>query len=112
MSKFERRNTIVELDIEGNIFYVDFGRDGILAIIEDTAQKVSEAEKGHKEIKDTKKRMAANESDGKTIVKEAINDLLQDENASEKIFAKDNTTAFIADVYNFINKEFCDTMGR
>lgn len=108
MSKFKRRNTVVNLDIEGNVFTVDFGVDGIQGILSDVAKKTSAADTAYPEIEDAKERWRKVSEEQKTIMKGAINELLQDKTASEKIFAEDNTEIFIADVYTFIIKEYTE----
>lgn len=106
MSKFKKRDVLVKMDIEGNSFIVDFGLDGIRGIIADTAEKVSAAESAYEEIEDTRQRIEKITEAQKIIVKGAINELLQDETASEKIFAQDNTEVFISDVYDYIVREY------
>lgn len=103
MSKFEKRNTIVKLEIMGNSYEADFGRDEVPAILIKLSQDIEKEEKKRKEETDSLEKVTQNE---KALFKKAINEILQNENASGEIFKDDDSSILHADVYGYIVDEY------
>lgn len=102
MKKFVKRNTVVELDINGNLFFVDFGRDEIPLVFQKVAKEEDGINKKEKAKVDTLEYLEAIQRKGKQMFKEAINEILQDNMASERIFQEDDSSIFIGDVYMYL----------
>lgn len=111
-SKFVRRNTIVELKIEGRNFRVDFGRDEVPGILGDTNDRLEKLEKQYDDIEDIRERRTVIDSAQKKVIEAAIDELLQNPKASADIFAEDQSSLFHADVYTYITGAYADMLSQ
>ena len=107
MQKFTRRNTMRTLEIEGNIFEVDFGRDEISLAIKKLEVDAVAVQEAFNNITDVGKREQAIIAEQKRLYRETI-DCILGVGASEKIFRDGDSQVFYADVYLFIVKGFTD----
>ena len=101
MVRFEKRTTVREIDVFGNTYNVDFGRDELPVIFQD----VSEEFKSLKE-KDYNSTIEKQ----KKLYKAAINKIIGDEKASDHIFKEDNSWILHDDFYAFLYKQYEEVM--
>lgn len=111
-NKFVRRNTKVELDIEGNLFTVDFGRDGIPRIVADLHEGVKAIESQLQGVTDPVKQEEMGLEKTKALFRKAINALLEDDTASDRIFKNDDSSSFHGDVYTFLVEEYAKMVNQ
>lgn len=111
MKKFTKRNTVVELDINGDVFSVNFARDDIPSIFALVSEEVIAIGKTYETVTDIGKRTEQVNTEQKLLFKEAINDFLQDNTASERIFKDDNSAYYHAEVYNFLVQQYAEFMS-
>lgn len=111
MKKFVKRDTVREVEIANNKFKVDFGKDHIRFVFQRVAeesQNVANAiEKGLSPEDEYNAVVEAN----KKIFEKAINDIIGEITASEKIFAEDKSAVFHADVYTFLVEQFMEVIN-
>ena len=101
MARFEKRTTVREIEVFGNTYNVDFGRDELPVIFQDTSEEFK-AIKG--------KDYNATIEKQKKIYKEAINKIIGDEKASDHIFKDDNSAILHNDIYGFLFNQFNEVM--
>ncbi|WP_312072016.1 hypothetical protein [Anaerotignum propionicum] len=102
MNRFEKRSTLKEIEIFGNTYNVDFGRDELPLIF----QEVSDEFKSLK----TKDYNATIQKQ-KQIYKNAINKIIGDEKASDQIFKDDDSAILHNDIYGFLFSQFNEVMA-
>ena len=103
MSRFVKRNTVRELEILGNTYNVDFGKDEIPFIFQTVADNSAKIEgKDHKVVLDKQK----------AIFKKAICDIIGDATAANHIFKDDNSAVLHSDVYKFLVDQFTEVMSE
>ena len=111
MSKFVKSSKIVELDILGNVYKVDFSKDETVKYFGEAAGKIEKLKEeiGTKEDLSYEEKFNQIFEESKNIYKDSINSILGDTEASTKIFAEDDTMSFIEDVYVYITAEYSKT---
>lgn len=111
MNKFVKRTTVRDIEIAGNKFEVDFGKDHIRFVFQRVAEEsqnvVNAIEKGLSPEDEYNAVVEAN----KKIFEKAINDIIGDIGASEKIFQEDKSAVFHADVYTFLVEQFMEVIN-
>lgn len=111
MSRFQKRQTVKTLEIGENRYEVDFGRDDIPLIFQDVVDKLAKTEAaadGYTEA--AAKQSAVVLSRQKEIFKAAINQILEQPDASAEIFRYDDTAIFHSDIYSFLVMEYRQTV--
>lgn len=113
MSKFVKSNKIVSLDILGNVYKVNFGKDEIVKYFGEAADEIEKLKsKVNDEDISFKEKFDKVFEETKNIYKETINNILGDTEASDKIFAEDDSMNFIEDVYSYISLEYAKTKAN
>ncbi|HBF65534.1 MAG TPA: hypothetical protein DDW34_07040 [Clostridium sp.] len=103
MNRFEKRNTVREIEILGNTYQVDFGRDETPLIFQEVAKESNAvATRGNDSV--------AILSEQKAIFKNAICDIVGDPYAADQIFKADNTVVLHSDVYTFLVNQYTEVM--
>lgn len=100
MSRFEKRKTTREIEILGNTYQVDFGRDETPMLFQDTAMKTNAITTAGAEAL----------SEQKAIFKKAICDIIGDPCAADQIFKDDDTAILHSDVYTFLVNQYTEVM--
>lgn len=108
MAEFKKRETKHTLNIEGHVFTVDFSRDDIVTILEKVNQDTQKVDKKHGKVSDAAERRQKILEDEKKIFFQAINELLEDETASDVLFAEDRSEFYISEVYLYIAREYAE----
>lgn len=111
MKKFVKRTTVRDIEIADNKFNVDFGKDHIRFVFQRVAEEsqnvANTVEKGLSPEDEYNAVVEAN----KKIFEKAINDIIGDITASEKIFQEDKSAVFHADVYTFLVEQFMEVIN-
>ena len=101
MNRFEKRNTVREIEIFGNTYNVDFGRDELPVVFQDVSDEFKSLKtKGYNETIEKQKK----------IYKTAINKIIDDEKASDHIFKDDDSAILHNDIYGFLFNQFNEVM--
>ena len=111
MNTFVRRSTVKEIEIEGNSFSVDYGRDEIGAVVRKLEADTLAAQEKYKNVSDVVEREGLVIREQKRLFREAIDFFLGD-GASAKIFCENDNQVFYSDVYLFIIKGHADTISK
>ena len=111
-SKFIKRNTKVTLDINEHIFTVDFGRDNLAAVFAELSAQVKAIETKYKDDIDHRKRGEKVLNEQKRLFKAAINEILQDNTASDILFQEDDSGVYHADIYTFLVDEYTKSVRQ
>lgn len=102
-SKFEKRNTIVELEIEVNTWTVDMAEDRVGLALTTATMEIGAIQKAAgMTAKDAEKSMEKM----KVAYEKGINAILDDPEASKKIFVEDSSVSYHDDIFLFIQSEF------
>ncbi len=110
MDKFVKRNTVREIEIFGNTYSVDFGKDEIPFIIKQVQRDNTDVTATiSKDLTPQKQFEEALEA-GKKIFKQAINDIIGNPKAAEQIFKEDNSAALHGDIYTFLVNQHIEVM--
>ncbi len=110
MNRFQKRQTVREVEILGNTYEVDFGRDEILLILQRQQDATIQADAKDRGDLSAEDKLRERIQEQKEIFEIAINDILGVPTASEQIFAEDNTSIFHADVFTFLSQKYTEVM--
>ncbi|WMI81846.1 hypothetical protein [Anaerotignum sp. MB30-C6] len=110
MNRFQKRQTVREVEILGNTYEVDFGRDEILLILQRQQDATIQADAKERGDLSSEDKLKERMKEQKEIYKIAINDILGVPTASGQIFAEDNTSIFHADVFAFLSRKYTEVM--
>lgn len=111
-NKFVRRNTKVELDMEGNLFTVDFGRDEIPLALTEAERCV---EKINKQYANEGTSLEANKTylqELKVVARNLINTILDDAAAVNQLFAEEDSFAYHTDIVQFLTAQYEDFTNK
>lgn len=112
MAEFKKRSVVATIRIEGEEFTTDFGRDVLSYLPKTVLSKVNKLEAEHTDIEDEDERYEKILQEEKAVFKDAINILLDDETASDRLFAEDDSSLFLSDVYTYIIEEYTALMQK
>lgn len=103
MNRFEKRNTVREIEIFGNTYNVDFGRDEITAMIQNSSNDLNVLEKSAENVSTIIEKQ-------KDVLKKFINEILGNPKATDQIFKDDNTAVLHRDIYTFLVSQYTEVM--
>lgn len=103
MSRFEKRNTSREIEICGNTYNVDFGRDEMTVMIQNSSSDLNVLERSGDNIATIIEKQ-------KDVLKKFINEILGNPKAADEIFKEDNTAVLHRDIYTFLVSQYTEVM--
>ncbi|UWD43268.1 hypothetical protein NYU56_18460 (plasmid) [Clostridioides difficile] len=105
--KFERKNSIRDMEILGEKFEVDFSRDEIAIVLAEVSDNMTNIEKGLDIEEGTIKRATTEILEKlKEEARRGINIILNDDTACERIFKDNNSMALHEEVYDFLVTQY------
>lgn len=97
MQAFKRRNTMENIEINGHKWEINWARDAVNIALLTASVDMPEF---------NGKSVAQYIEDTKKVYRAAINDIIGDPNASNIIFADDDSIAFTEDVYSYLTEGY------
>ncbi|MCC0752661.1 hypothetical protein KGF47_18235 [Clostridioides sp. ZZV13-5731] len=105
--KFERKNSIRDMEILGEKFEVDFSRDEIAIVLAEVSDNMTSIEKGLDVEEGTVKRATTDILEKlKEEARRGINIILNDDAACERLFKNNNSMALHEEVYDFLVTQY------